>query len=108
MGSEDWWATVITAITNTASTTIPSAPSTTEFQRRSGVKSGNAACCASTAADHGPSTSLSSAAKPTSKPVPTYSGRVVVVAGVSASASRVPCVEEMVLYLRGVVSSGRY
>ena len=68
VGSEDRWATVITAITNAASTTIPSAPSTTEVQRRSGVKSGNAVFCASTAADHGPSASSrnASAAKPTS------------------------------------------
>jgi hypothetical protein len=38
--------------------------------------------------------------------VPTYSGRVVVVAGVSASASRVLFVEEMVLDLRGVTCFG--
>ena len=60
-GSEDWWATVITAITNAASTTIPSAPSNTEVQRRSGVKSGNAGLCASTAAGHGSSRSSRSA-----------------------------------------------
>ena len=57
VGSEDWWATVITAITNAASTTIPSALSTAEVQRRSLVKSGNAMWCESTAADHGLSTS---------------------------------------------------
>jgi len=61
VGSEDWWATVITAITNAASTTIPSAPSNTEVQRRSGVKSGNAGLCASTAAGHGSSRSSRSA-----------------------------------------------
>ena len=37
---------------------------------------------------------------------PVGSGRVVVVAGVSESASRVPFVEEMVLDLRGVTSFG--
>jgi hypothetical protein len=67
-GSDERWATVITAVTKPASTTIPNAASSTEVQRRSGVKSGNSVLCEAAAADHGPSTSLrsASAAKPTS------------------------------------------
>ena len=102
-GSDERWATVITAATNAASTSIPSAPSRTDIDRRSGLKSGNSALCTATDADHGPSPSsgIGSVARPGSGNAPMYSGRVVAVAGVSASASRVAWMEEMALDLRG-------
>ncbi|WP_167104229.1 hypothetical protein [Mycobacterium sp. DL592] len=97
-GSAERLAIAITAATRVARATMPSAPSTTEVQRRCGVKSGNSVSLSGTADDH--AASSASAAALTSLPVPRYSGRVVAVAGVSVVVWSV--VDEMVLSLRSI------
>lgn len=97
-GSVDWWAIVITATTRAARAMMPSAPRTTDVQRRRGVKSGSSVSATATADDQGASSASTAAL--TSLPVPTYSGRVVAVAGVSVVVWSV--VDEMVLCLRGI------
>lgn len=97
-GSAERLAIVITATTSVARATMPSAPRTTDVQRRCGAKSGTSVSLSGTADDHGASSA--SAAALTSLPVPRYSGRVVAVAGVSVVIWSV--VDEMVLSLRGI------
>lgn len=97
-GSAERLAIVITATTSVARATMPSAPRTTDVQRRCGVKSGNSVSLSATADDQGASSASTAAL--TSLPVPTYSGRVVAVAGVSVVVWSV--VDEMVLSLRGI------